>query len=226
MQLKEFVHPKYPSLFIFWILHISIKSRWLCFLKFIWQVSPITPLVRMITMIIMMHVRTRNRIVPLLITPPIRSVQQPTIFLRVNFIWPVSTRRPIAICPISSILLSMGDPKRPLSLQFWQNLKEYCINLYLIIFFLYDPVIIYLKTPYLFFQSSQSVCQIRRVPTTLLIWFIGRVLLVYHLAIHFDLLPTRHNMLDKPNHNKLAYLSTIWWGYLICKIIQISIVHV
>lgn len=71
MKLKELLHPKYPSLFIFQLLHISIQSRWLCFLKFTWKVSPITPLIRMITMTIIIPLRPRTRII--LVSSPLLS---------------------------------------------------------------------------------------------------------------------------------------------------------
>ena len=56
--------------------------------------------------------------IPVLITPPIQSVQQPKISDHVSSIRPTSTRRPTAIFPISSFLLSLADPKWPLLLQF------------------------------------------------------------------------------------------------------------
>ena len=58
-----------------------------------------------------------------------QSVQEPTISNHVISIWLVPTRIPTAICPISSIFLAMDNPKWPLTLQFWQTLKDYCTTL-------------------------------------------------------------------------------------------------
>lgn len=131
-----------------------------------------------------MSIRTRTRIVLVLITPSIRSVQQLAISHCIISIWLVSTRRPTAIWSIRFVLLSMADLNWPLSLQFWQTLKMY-VNLYLFLLCLYDLVIIFRKTCYLFLCVSQCICQIRRVPrTSLLIWCIGSFYVVYHLASH------------------------------------------
>lgn len=131
----------------------------------------------------------------------------------------MSTKRPTSICHISSILMSMADLKQRLSLQFRQTLKEYIINLCLLLLFLYDLVIIFLTTPYLFLLAPQCNYQIGRISNTIfLLGFIRRVFLVNHLTIHLIFLLAMHNMSNKPNHNKPMYLSISRGGYLICKI--------
>ena len=60
-------------------------------------------------MTIIVLVRTRTIIVPVFITSPIQSIQEPTISNHVIAIQNFPTMRSIVICLISSVLLSIAE---------------------------------------------------------------------------------------------------------------------
>jgi len=151
-------------------------------------------------MAIIVSVRTRTRIELVSITSPIRSIQEPAISYCVIPIRPVPTMRFVSICLISLVLLPMVDPKWSLSLQFWQTLKDYCINFCMFLPCLNDFFVICLATSYSCLQTSQCVCYIRRVPNNmLLIWSIGRVswTIFYHHVGHLWSLSYKYTMSAK-----------------------------
>jgi len=194
MQPEELVHTKQPCFDILWLLHFSMKCRWIFFLELIQKISTVIP------------IWTRTRVNPISIASPIRCIQESSIHDSVIYIQPVPTMRYTIKFPTSPILLHIANLKWYLSLQVWKTMKYDYINFFLFLLFLNDPIIICFVTPYFFLQNSQCVFYARRVPNKMfLILSTGRTLwtVVYHSSSHLGYsLPASYIMLAKLNHKQ------------------------
>lgn len=170
-------------------------------------------------MIVMMSPGWWTRMMPIHTNPPVRCIQWSSTSNCVPSIQIISKPRSATISSISFVFRLLTNPQLSLSLQLWQALKGYCINLYLLFlspwkYFLSlnQPIIVFFTTFDLFPQAPQCTCYTRRILFSLFPnWSVGRVMwtTVYHFSHHIWFsYSSKCTMSDKPNRyqNKIHTL--------------------